>query len=200
MIHHIEQNTDEWFQLRMGKITSSNFGKIMANNGKSFGNPALQYAMRVAIESKTNVSIETFQNEWMEKGLEMEQDAREAYQIETFQDVLHGGFCEVGRFGSSSDGLVGDGMIEIKCVKYNTHFERLINGGYDTAYQWQIRGQMWIYNKPWCDFVSYCPDFPHNKQLYIFRVEMDREQEKIMSGRLTQFAKQVDTYINILEQ
>lgn len=200
MIHQIEQNTDEWFQLRMGKITSSNFAKIMANQGKAFGNPAIQYAQRVAIESKTNVNIETFQNEWMEKGIEMEQEAREAYQMATFTDVLPGGFCESGRFGSSSDGLVEDGMTEIKCVKYNTHFERLVKGGFDTTYQWQIRGQMWLYDKPWCDFVSYCPDFPHNKQLYIYRVERDLVYEDEMIFRLNEFTQVVDKYIEILNQ
>ena len=200
MIHHIEQNTDAWFQLRMGKITSSNFATIMANNGKAFGKPALQYAMRVAIESKTNRSIETFKNDWMERGLEMEQEAREAYEMLTFTDVLPGGFCESGMFGSSSDGLVDKGMIEIKCPKYSTHFDSLIKGGYDLSYQWQIRGQMWLYDKEWCDFVSYCPDLPHNKQLYIFRVERDRGEETKLIGRLNEFAKQVNTYINILEQ
>ena len=200
MIHQIEQNTDEWFQLRMGKITSSNFSKIMANYGKAFGNPALDYAMRVAIESKTNVNIETFKNEWMERGIEMEQDAREAYEMLTFTDVLPGGFSEVGRFGSSSDGLVEDGLIEIKCVKYNTHFERLIKGGFDTAYQWQLRGQMWLYDRNWCDFVSYCPDFPQRKQLYIYRVERDQDLEGDMIDRLKEFAEIVDKYINILEQ
>ncbi len=200
MIHHIEQNTDAWFQLRMGKITSSNFATIMANNGKAFGKPALQYAMRVAIESKTNRSIETFKNDWMERGLEMEQEAREAYEMLTFTDVLPGGFCESGMFGSSSDGLVDKGMIEIKCPKYSTHFDSLIKGGYDLSYQWQIRGQMWLYDKEWCDFVSYCPDLPHNKQLYIFRVERDRGEEAKLIGRLNEFAKQVNTYINILEQ
>ncbi len=200
MIHQIEQNTDAWFQLRMGKITSSYFATIMANYGKAFGKPALQYAMRVAIESKTNRSIETFKNEWMERGLEMEQEAREAYEMLTFTDILPGGFCESGMFGSSSDGLVDKGMIEIKCPKYSTHFDSLIKGGYDSSYQWQIRGQMWLYDKEWCDFVSYCPDLPHNKQLYIFRVERDRGEEAKLIGRLNEFAKQVNTYINILEQ
>ena len=197
---HVEQNTEEWFELRRGKITSSNFATIMANYGKSFGNPAIQYAQRVAIEGKTNVTIETFQSEWMEKGIELEQEAREAYQMETFVDVLPGGFAEKGRFGSSSDGLARDGLIEIKCVKYNTHFERLIKGGYDSKYQWQLRGQMWVYDKPWVDFVSYCPDFPLNKQIYISRVERDKEAEDHMIARLNQFVSQVDTFINILNQ
>lgn len=198
--HSIDQNTEEWFELKQGKITSSNFATIIANYGKAFGNPAIQYAQRVAIEGKTNTTIETFQNEWMEKGIEMEQDAREAYQMATFTDVLPGGFCELGRFGSSSDGLVGDGLIEIKCPKYSTHFDSLVRGGYDSKYQWQLRGQMWIYDKPWVDFVSYCPDFPLNKQLYIFRVDRDKEQEDHMIARLNEFVTVVDGFKEILER
>ena len=198
MIHKIEQNTEEWFQLRMGKITSSNYGKVMAHIGKPFGNPALEYAMRVAIETRTNVAIETFNNEWMERGKLLEDDARAVYETEKFCDVLPGGFAEQGRYGASADGQTDGGLIEIKSVKYNTHFQRLIKGGYDTAYQWQIRGQMWLYDVAWCDFVSYCPDFPMNKRLYVFRVERDHEQEKIMIARLKDFTKEVDNYLKYL--
>lgn len=196
----IEQNTEEWFALRRGKVTASNFGAIMANYGKAFGNPALQYAMRVAIEAKTDRTIETFKNEWMERGLELEDEARQMYSDMTFAEVLNGGFCERDRFGASSDGLSGEGMIEIKCVKYSTHFERLVKGGFDTSYQWQIRGQMYVYDLPWCDFVSYCPDFPLNKQLYIYRVYRDAEEEEKLIARLNDFVKQVDSYIQILER
>lgn len=200
MIHQIEQNTDEWFELRRGKITASNFGTIMANYGKAFGNPALQYAMRVAIETKTNRTIETYKNEWMERGNELEQDARDLYSDMTFTDVLPGGFAQRGLFGASADGLSREGLIEIKSVKYSTHFERLEKGGYDTAYQWQMRGQMWLYDKPWCDFVSYCPDFPVNKQLYIFRLDRDKAEEEKLKARLEEFESRVESYIKILEQ
>jgi len=195
----IEQNTDEWFALRRGKITASNFGLIMANYGKPFGNPAIQYAMRVAIEAQTNRNIETFKNEWMERGIELEDEARQLYSDMTFTDVLPGGFAEKDGFGASSDGLADDGLIEIKSVKYSTHFDRYVKGGFDTSYQWQIRGQMWLYDRPWCDFVSYCPDFPVNKQLYIFRVTRDSEQEEKLISRLIEFKKVVESYIKILK-
>ena len=200
MIHHIEQNTDEWFNLRMGRITASNFGTIMANYGKAFGNPAIQYAMRTAIESKTKRMIETFQNEWMARGTELEQDAREAYEMQTFRTVLPGGFCERDGFGASSDGLADEGMIEIKCPKYSTHFSTLLSESYDTTYQWQIRGQMWLYDRPWCDFVSYCPEMPESKQLLIYRVDRDQELEDRMVKRLIEFRELVKTYINALER
>lgn len=204
IIHEVEQNTDEWMQLRMGKITASNFAAIMANMskpGQPFGNPALQYAMRVAIEGKTQRVIETYTNDWMERGKELEEEARNAYTAAEFNELDPGGFAELDGCGASSDGRVlGGGLIEIKCVKYSTHFERLVKGGYDTAYQWQIMGQMYLYDALWCDFVSYCPDFPVNKQLYTFRVERDQILEDTMLDRLKAFKNKVDEYTKILEQ
>ena len=38
--HDVEQNTDEWLNLRIAKITGSSISKIMANYGKAFGDPA----------------------------------------------------------------------------------------------------------------------------------------------------------------
>ena len=192
------QGTPEWFEARRGMITASNFSTIMANYGKAFGNPAIQYAMRVAIEGETNRSIETFKNEWMERGTELESEARHAYELQTFTSVEETGFHTNGRFGASPDGLVEDGLIEIKCPKYSTHMDILEKGGYDKSYQWQIRGQMWILDRPWCDFVSYCPDFPEHKQVYIYRVERDMKEEDKMIERLNEFAKLVEHYKNVL--
>jgi len=197
--HEVEQNTDEWMQLRMGKITASNFSTIMANLGKPFGKPAMDYAMRVAIEGHTKRVIETFTNEWMERGKQLEEDARQLYSSMNFVEVKPGGFAEWMRYGASADGQINDcGLIEIKCVKYNTHFNTLIKGGYDTSYQWQIRGQMMLYDREWCDFVSYCPDFPQNKQLYVHRIKRDLILEDQLMDRLAQFEKLIDSYIQIL--
>ncbi|YAX35437.1 hypothetical protein ACCS20_19555 [Klebsiella pneumoniae] len=33
--HDVEQNGEEWDALRLGKATASNFGLIMANDGKA---------------------------------------------------------------------------------------------------------------------------------------------------------------------
>ena len=42
--YDIEQNSDDWFALRAGKITASKLGVVMANQGKAFGEPAKKYA------------------------------------------------------------------------------------------------------------------------------------------------------------
>jgi len=58
---------------------------------------------------------------------------------------------------------------------------------------------LWPYDKPWCDFVSYCPDFPFNKQLYTYRVYRYRDKEDQMVDRLNEFVSLVDKYTEILE-
>ena len=195
IFHDVSQNSDEWFSLRMGKITSSNFGTIMANDGKAFGEPAKKYAMRTVIEEITQTNLETYKDKNMERGNELEPLAREQYQDDTMTEVKDGGFLEFGRFGDSIDGLIGDkGGIEIKCVLYNTHFKRFLDGGYNTSYQWQIAGHIWLHELDWVDFVSYCPEFPTKNNLYIFRVNRDDSMIEKLEKRLNNFVELVDEY------
>ncbi len=51
MFHSIEQNTPEWLELRAGKATGSAIPKIMANDGKAFGEPAKRLAVEIAINT-----------------------------------------------------------------------------------------------------------------------------------------------------
>ena len=71
--------------------------------------------------------------------------------------------------GDSPDGnILNIGCIEVKSVVSNTQWKRLKKGGFDTAYKWQIHGHIWLGNKEWCDFVSYCSSMPESKQLVCF--------------------------------
>lgn len=203
MILQIEQQTEEWFNARLGVITASNFASIMANSIKGkefnasapFGNPAREYAMRIALESVTKERIETFSNEYMERGNELEPIARELYEMETFNDVLSGGFAVNNGVGASSDGLVGDrGAIEIKSVIYKTHFKTIESGKYDLKYKWQIQGNIWLYDLDWVDFVSYCPEFPESTRLYVYRVDRDEEMIQRLSERIEEFKGLVSSY------
>lgn len=198
ILHEMEQGSDDWFNVRAGKATSSNFACIMAND-ESFGEPAKRYAMRIALEKKTGRMIETYSNERMKLGVELEPVARRLYEESKLVNVEEVGFMEYGRWGSSSDGLVGgDGIIEVKSVDYPSHFKRMKNGGYDTAYRWQIVGELAIFERDWCDFVSYCPLFPDDKQLYIFRVNKSADDEERLFKKLERFNDLVDEYFNLL--
>lgn len=201
MFIDVQQNTDEWFSLRLKKATSSNFGKIMANYGKAFGNPAIQYAQRIALERVTGVRDERgYKGVYFDDGHLYEPVAINLYEQENFVKVTNGGFNYIGELGDSPDGNVGEkGCIEIKSVIANTQWERLKKGGYDTAYKWQIQGHLWIGEKDWCDFISYCPEMPIQHQLYVFRVYKDNQMIEQMEDRIEiQFIKEVNKNVKLL--
>ena len=169
---NVEQNTDEWHSLRCGKVTASNFGLFMANDGKAFGDPAKKYAIQIALERITKCqSDSSYTNEHMLRGHEQEPIARMLYEETMFVDVANGGFYDCGLYGDSPDGLVNDdGLIEIKCVTPATHYATLKSRSFDPAYLWQLVGHLDCSGRYWVDFVSYCSSFPEEKQLIVFRL------------------------------
>lgn len=200
--YDIEQNSEAWGELRIGKPTGSQFGCFMANFGKPFGEPAQRYALQIALERITGKKAEfSFSNEHMERGHEQEPVARMLYQEQKFCDVLNGGFFDWGDYGDSPDGLVnGNGVVEIKSVIASTHYATLKRGSFDPSYKWQLVGHLDCTGRDWVDFVSYCADFPEETQLIVYRADRDDFKEELekLQERRTEFLKLVDeTVINI---
>jgi hypothetical protein len=168
----IEQNTEEWLQLRCGKLGGSSIAKVMANLGKAFGEPAKKYAVALAVQQLTGKAEEqSYTNEHMQRGHEQEPIARMMYENETFCDVSNGGFFDDGFIGLSPDGLVEDnGLIEIKSVVAGTHYSTIKRMNVDPSYKWQCYLQLKVTGREWLDFVSYCSEFPVDKQLFIYRI------------------------------
>lgn len=175
IFHDVPQNSEAWQALRLGKATASNFGAFMANAGGAFGEPAKRYALQIALERLTGIKAEhSFSNEHMERGHEQEPVARMMYEEETFSDVTNGGFFDCGEYGDSPDGLVGfDGVVEIKSVIAPTHYTTIKRGSFDPAYRWQLVGHLDCTGRQWVDFVSYCSDFPAEKQLFVSRLKRE---------------------------
>jgi len=172
IFHDVEQNTDAWMALRVGKATASSFGMFMANDGKAFGEPANSYALQIALERITGKKADfSFSNEHTERGHEQEPVARMLYEDERFVDVQNGGFFCCDDYGDSPDGLVGnDGVIEIKSVTAKVHYATLRRGSYDPAYRWQLVGHLDCTGREWVDFVSFCSEFPQHRQLIVHRL------------------------------
>lgn len=198
--YDVEQNTDEWMALRLGKATASNFACFMANDGKAFGDPAKRYALQLALEIMTGRKADYgFENEHTKRGHEQEPIARQLYEDTTFSQVTNGGFFCHKTYGDSPDGLVGqDGGIEIKCVVPDTHKANLKRQSFDPAYRWQLIGHLDCTGREWFDFVSYCSDFPEGKQLFIHRLYRQDYQEEIerLRVRRAQFLQLVQQEIN----
>ncbi len=104
VFHDVEQNSEIWFDLRLGKATASKFGCFMANDGKAFGDPAKDYALQLALELATGKKAEfSFSNEHTERGHEQEPIARMLYEEENFVTVTNGGFFDWDDYGESPD-------------------------------------------------------------------------------------------------
>lgn len=171
IFHEVQQNSEPWEALRLGKATCSQFACFMANDGKPFGEPAKRYALQIALERETGRKAAGFSNEHTERGHEQEPVARMLYEAERFVDVSNGGFFDCGEYGDSPDGLIGDdGVIEIKSVIAPTHYATRQRGSFDPSYRWQIVGHLDCTERAWVDWISYCADFPEESQLIVHRV------------------------------
>jgi hypothetical protein len=199
MFIDVQQNTPEWDDLRLGKATASQFSTFMAHDGKAFGEPAKRYALRIALERLTGRKAEySFKNDDMERGHEQEPVARMLYEETHFIDVGNGGFFDHGEYGDSPDGLVGnDGIVEIKSVIAPTHWANVERGSFDPSYRWQLIGHIDCTGRNWVDFVSYCSDFPADKQLLVYRLTRDEVQEELrrLSERRSEFLALVNSTI-----
>lgn len=169
MIHHkVDQNTDEWMDLRRGKFTASMFKDLFATKTTQAYQKAIY---RTVFERLTGEQPESFSNEYMERGHELEPFARKEYEVMKFGDILDPGFFEFNEWvGASPDGLIGeDGIVEIKCPAYNTMISYLLNPKLPTQYRWQVYGQLWVTGRQWCDFMAYHPKL----KPVIIRIERD---------------------------
>lgn len=186
------------------KIDAENALSIMRKKDltRSFGEPAKQYAVNIAIEQITGQPIEsTYTNEHMERGHEQEPIARMMYEDRMFCTVTNGGFFKSDFVGCSPDGLVSsEGLIEIKSVVSHVHYENIKRQNVDPAYRWQCIGNLKFTNREWIDFVSYCADFPPEHKLFIYRLHKKdlAEEFAMIDNRLDEFKRYVDSVKKII--
>lgn len=180
MYYDVEQGSDEWFKLRCGKITASQFRLCFTNQEtKTFKS----FIADKKSEIRTGkVKADGYYGEWMQRGNLLEPVARQEYELTTFNAVDNGGFWTLGDYiGDSPDGLIGtDGLIEIKCPKETTMDKYIKNGLLPNEYKWQVYGHLLVTERKWCDFVAYHPSY----ELFIIHVERDEQIIKELLNKL----------------
>lgn len=191
IIHDIEQNSEAWYLIRCGKMTSSRFATVLAKGkGGGVSKTRRDYMDDICSERGTGIPAIGFTNAAMEWGTEHEDEAIGAYEREKEKlkevqqcVVKRVGFVELSDWiGGSPDGLVGDdGIIEVKCPNSKTHYryKRLNKANptwFDPTYRLQIQGNLWVTGRKWCDWISYDPRFKRpDRKLLIVRIERDEE-------------------------
>lgn len=203
IIHDVEQNTEAWLLLRAGIPTASEFSKIITSKGDT-GKTIEKYARTLAAEKIANGEIDQWQGNYhTDRGHELEDGAVKAYNFNSGEDdVERVGFVtdDDVTVGCSPDGLVGkDGLIEIKCLKAETHIETVLyykkHGKAPTTYFSQVQGQMMITGRKWCDLFFYYPTLPHFK----IRCVPDVDFVKKLKTEIKNVSVRRDEIIKIME-
>lgn len=189
------QGSDEWWEARLGFVTSSNFHKVMnKRTGRGL------YMRKVAAERLTGCREESYKNEIMEYGSETEQAARLFYEQANDCTIEQIGFVKRDDWiGGSPDGFIGkEGIIEIKCPLASTHIENILSGKMPTLHISQVQGLLWITERKWCDFVSFDPKVV-SKPMFCIRVERDKEYFLTLAAEVGTFVGELKAMINKID-
>lgn len=191
------QNSDEWFAVRLGKVTASNFSTVIGKPGVT----RTKYMLKLMAEAGTGEREASYKNSAMEWGTETEPLARDYYEQVNDCEVRQVGFVELNSdVGVSPDGLVGeDGLLEIKCPYSSTHVGYIIADKLPATYKAQVQGQLWVTGRKWCDFVSYDPRYKPRPYWFI-RVKRDEEYIAELEVKVGKFVDEMKTKINKINE
>ena len=122
----------------------------------------------------------------------LEPEARTLYAFLNDVEPQEVGFItnDAGTVGASPDSLVGnDGCMEIKSKMPAIHLPVLLSNEVPKEHIPQIQTQIWVAEREWCDFVSYCPKLP------LVQIRIYRDAEKIK-----EIAEAVDVFNSELNE
>ena len=201
IIYDIEQGSDDWLMLRLGKLTASKFADVISKGrGKEPSKTRVSYMYQLAAEILVGEPTTFFKNAAMQWGTDCEPAARAAYEIKHDIEVVECAFIEHDEFvGVSPDGLVGiDGLLEIKCPTTVTHLKYYMSGTMPAEYLAQVQGQLWVSGRDWCDFVSYDPRVRSEADYFELRVNRDDEYIKNLEVQCSTFIDELKELLNKL--
>ena len=197
---------DDWFEKRLGRLTSSRFGDMMQKGrakDDKFGTACKKYINEKIAEILTGQGS-SFSSQATDWGTDLEPEAIAFYQDKTNNIVDYDSkrFVEFGEYaGGSPDGLIDDnGAIEVKCP-FNSinHIETIRTNEVPKQYVHQVQGHLMVTGREWCDFVTYDPRMKDDKlKMHIIRVGRNQELIDKMEARITEVRDEIDTILKKL--
>jgi putative phage-type endonuclease len=173
-----EQESADWMAQRAGCFTASRSSDLMAKTRSGPSASRANLLTLLAVERITGQCVETYTNAAMQRGIDLEAEARDAYAFEHGVVVEECGFIHhpsIPNCGASPDGLIDqDGLAEFKCPSsMQKHLDALRTGAHAQEYRWQLQHQLMVTGRRWVDATSYDPRFPSGLQLAVVRIPRD---------------------------
>lgn len=158
----VPQGSEAWLAARAGIPTACAFDRILTPAKLAPSESRHEYLAHLIAEWFLGVPIVEAGSKFMDRGTELEPEARDWYARQMFTPVDQVGFVTTddGRAGCSPDGFVGtDGMVEIKCPSATEQMRWVIFPNHD-KYVLQRQGQLWVTGRAWVDLCVYNPELP----------------------------------------
>jgi len=195
-VYDCEQGSEDWFRARMGIPTASEFGTVLAPRAGSEGKMRRTYLHKLAGEIITGEPMERYGNAHMDRGHEMEAEARSLYAFMSDADPTQIGFLRNGQKGCSPDSLIGDaGMLEIKTKLPHLLIDCILKDDFPAEHKAQCQGALWVAEREWVDIAVYWPRMP----LFVKRAYRDEEYISKLSDAIDAFNADLAAVVDLIK-
>jgi exodeoxyribonuclease (lambda-induced) len=187
-----------FLQNRAGKLTASRMATAMSF--KKGGEPTKERSdlMRsILAERMTGDSARSYVTDAMRFGLEMEDEAKRAYEAATGELLGECGTYDhpsIDMFAATPDALISpDGLAEFKVPTSPTFVEWFMAGVVPEMHKPQMAAQMLCSGRKWVEFVAYNPRVRDPRmRLFIRRFEPDAGYLALVEKHAADFLAEVD--------
>jgi putative phage-type endonuclease len=167
-IHDMDQYSDEWWEVRKGRLTASSASKLLTPTGKLSTQFKGEIGRLLAESMGLQEPEDRVETEWMKRGTGLEDEARKWLAVELDCPMHQIGLITEGDYLSASPDAVtatpktGKTIIpvEIKCPKPSTHIGWILDGGLPKEHRAQVHFQLALTGAPFGYFMSYHPELP----------------------------------------
>jgi len=199
--NNIEQRSDEWHQIRKGKVTGTTLKAIMSSRAST-----REDALYEIVAERLTIGVDNGEENAMDRGTRLEPDAISTFEFNTGLKVERTGFAENDDnsfIGYSPDGLImgrEDEDIEVKCPGGKNYVKMWLTNEVPEDYHWQMV-QAFIVNPKLQKryFVGYNPDIPVHP-MHIIEVTREAIRPSIANATeaQTEFLGKVDEILKKL--
>lgn len=202
-VNDVPQRSPAWFAARAGRLTGSVAADAISTIKSGEAAARRDLRMRLVVERLTGeLQKDTYVNDEMQWGIDHEDEALIAYEMQTGNVVSESGFLAHTSLmaGCSLDGHLGDyaGIVEIKCPKTATHIS-VLRDGIPARTMPQILHNLWISQAAFCDYVSYDPRVPERLRLSVHRVAAADADVAGYARKAEAFLAECDVELQALE-
>lgn len=199
-----DQRSPEWFAARCGRVTASRACDVLAKIKSGEAAARRNYRVQLVAERLTGQPQDDgFVSAAMQRGTDLEPQARTAYELLTGQLVKECGFLQHATLpiGASPDGVMGDfdGLLELKCPNPATHVGYLKAGVVPSDYLPQLTHQLLVSGAAYVDFMSYAPNFPEALQTFLVRLKREDVDLAGYEAAVRAFLREVEDEVLALQ-